>query len=341
MAPEKRQSDPSLEDRLFREFYGFSFFSAVHLLERLFPEKKPLGETLTPAEEVVRFAAKTGFAFPPSDISKLEHADRQKPVEMEVAFMGLIGPSGVLPHWYNELALERAREKDFSLTAFFDIFHHRLISLFYLAWKKHQFVMGYRPGAGDRFSNYLLALIGLATPGLAGATGLPAEALVFYSGLLSRPVASAPAIEAAVGYLSGSKVEIEQFVERLIPLSPEDRTQLGLSNAGLGVDAVCGESVWENQSKFRIIMGPMDYKHFQCLMPTGKLLPAIFSAVRYMVGIESEFEIRLVLQREDIPGCTLGAPGPDSPRLGWSTWLKTPETVLPQDQYVSFEAPLS
>ena len=69
--------------------------------------------------------------------------------------------------------MERVRQKDFSLTSFLDIFHHRLISLFYLAWKKHRFPENYLPGAQDRLSQYLLSLIGLGTPGLAGRLGLP------------------------------------------------------------------------------------------------------------------------------------------------------------------------
>ncbi len=130
MAPEKWEPDTSLKDRLFKEFYRFSFFKAVRLLELLFPGKKPLGQTLTPGEEAVRFSVKPGLTFPPSDVSNLRQEDEERPAEMEVAFMGLIGPSGVLPHWYNDLAAERLRQKDFGSTAFFDIFHHRLVAGF-------------------------------------------------------------------------------------------------------------------------------------------------------------------------------------------------------------------
>ena len=200
MASPKRQSGPSIEDSLFEEFYGFSFYKAVNLLETLYPDRKPLGQTLEPNSEVVRFSVKPGFIFPASDISNLAHGGDDRPANMEVTFMGLIGPSGVLPHWYNELALERIRKKDFSLTAFFDIFHHRLISLFYLAWKKYRFPENYVSGAEDRRSHYALSLLGLGTPGLAGRIGLPKESMIFYSGLLSRTVPSALAIESAVEY---------------------------------------------------------------------------------------------------------------------------------------------
>jgi hypothetical protein len=41
-------------------------------------------------------------------------------------------------------------------------------------------------------------------------------------------------------------------------------------------------------------------------MPTGDLLVPIFSLVRYMVGIEFEFDIRIYLRKSDVPLCQLG-----------------------------------
>jgi type VI secretion system protein ImpH len=339
VASEKRQPGASLKERLFKEFYGFSFFKAVHLLELLFPGKKPLGQTPAPGEEVVRFSVRPGFTFPPSDISNLRHEDEKRPVDMEVTFMGLIGPSGVLPHWYNEHAMERIRQKDFTLIAFLDIFHHRLISLFFLAWRKYRFPENYLPGAKDRLSKHLLSLIGLGTSGFAGRIGLPQESLIYYSGLLSREVPSAVAIEAAVEYFSDTHVEVEQFIDRVILFSTEDQTQLGLANGQLGIDAVCGSSAWEGQTKFRIHLGPMGYDQFLSFLPSGKMLRPIFSLVRTMAGIEYEFEIRLFLRREEVPPCVLGIEPPASPRLGWTTWLKTPGFAYREDPYVTFEEP--
>ena len=255
--------------------------------------------------------------------------------------MGLIGPAGVLPYWYNELAAERLRQKDFGFTAFLDIFHHRLISLFYLAWKRYRFPENFVGGAEDRLSHHLLSLIGLGTPGLAGKIGVPRESLIFHSGLLSRLVPSAAALEAAVEYFSGTRVRVEQFIDRVISISPEDQTQLGVANGQLGIDALCGSSAWENQTHFRIYLGPMDFGRFLRLLPHGDLLPPIFSLVRYMVGIEYEFEICLILNREEVPLCRVGMESPASPRLGWSTWLTTPGTHYPEDPAVIFPAPQS
>lgn len=339
MAAPERVPHTSLKDRLFEEFYRFSFFRAVHLLETLHPDRKGLGQTLAPSEEAVRFCVKSGSVFPPSDISDLRPADEQGPVTMEIPFMGLIGPSGVLPYWINELATDRLREKDSSLTAFFDIFHHRLLALFYLAWKKHRFPENYLPGAKDKLSRCLLGLMGLGTTGLAPRLGLPLESLIFYSGLLSRPVPSAAAIEAAVEYFADTTVAVEQFIDRVIPVSPEDQTQLGAANGSLGMDAMCGSQAWESQTKFRVNLGPMGYAAFTGFMPSGNMLQPIFSLVRYMVGMEYEFEIGVILKREEVPPCVLGATTATSPRLGWSTWVKTPGVLHRENPRVIFQEP--
>ena len=325
-----------MKERLFEEYYNFSFFQAVRLLEAFLPRKKALGKTLEPQDEVVRISVRPGLSFPPSDISKLQQNNQDGPARMEVAFMGLVGPSGVLPQWYSELVLRRIWNKDFSLAAFLDLFHHRLISLFYLAWKKNRFDANYLPDARDRHSRYLLSLAGLGTPGLVDRIGLPAESLVFYSGLLSRSIPSAVQIEAVVEYFAGTRVQVDQFIERTLPISEEDLTRLGALNVELGVNTVCGTFVRECQTKFRVSLGPVGYREFSRFLPTGDLLQPIFSLIKFMVGIEYEFEISLYLKRQEVPTCVLGAGGPEASRLGWSSWVKSPEVVHGEDPHITF-----
>ncbi len=341
MGPEERQPNSPLKDRLLSEFYEFSFYKAVHLLESMFPDKRPLGQTPSPAHEPVRFAVRPGFAFPPSDIAYMVDAEERTPVTMEVPFLGLIGPSGVLPYWYNELAVERNRKRDFSFTAFLDVFHHRLIALFYLAWKRHRFPENYLPEGRDKLSRDMLCLFGLGTPGLLKRLGLPAENLIFYSGLLSRSVPSVAAIEATVEYFADASAQVDQLVERMIPLDLEDQSQLGMANGNLGVNAVCGSFAWDCQSKFRVKIGPMTYRRFLRFTPSGDMLRPIFSLVKYASGPEYEFEVGVILRREEVPPCTIGVESPDAPRLGWSTWVKSPEVTMSEDPCVFFEQPSS
>jgi len=338
MAAEKWETDTSVAKRLFNEFYKFSFFQAVTLLDQLASGKEQLGMALSPINEAIRLQVKPGFVFPPSDIKHLKPGDADNPAELEVTFMGLIGPSGILPNWYNELAGERLHHKDSAMVAFFNIFHHRLLSLFYLAWKKYHISVSYQRDGQDRFSFYLKSLIGLGTKHLAGRIGLPEESLIFSCGLLSRQVPSAIAVESAVAYYSGQKTDLHQFIERIITLPSEECTRLGTANAELGAGALCGSRVRENQTKFRINLGPMNISDFFRFLPTGDMLKPIFSLVRYMVGIEYDFELRILLRKEEVPLLRLGGGiGKESPRLGWSAWAKSPGFLHAEDPYVTFE----
>ncbi len=332
MATEKRQADSHLDttplkERLFREFHRFSFFQAVHLLEGIKQGTEPIGESLEPGKESVRFCVKPSLSFPASDITGLEDKGEGVPAAMSVAFMGLTGPSGVLPYWYTELAIERLKQKDASLTDFLDIFHHRLVSLFYLAWKKQRFPENYKPGGHDRLTGYLLSLCGLGTKGLPERIGLSPESLVYYSGLFSTRSPDVAGIEAAVSYLSGVNAEVVQFIERIIALSEEDHTRIGMANARLGEDALCGSYVWDCETKFRVDLGPMGYDDFRKFLPGGAMLKPIFSLIRYRVGMEYEFDLKIILAQDEVPPCTLGG---DS-RLGMTSWLLKLGTSAAED----------
>ena len=339
MGTSKRHPNTAIEEQLEQEFYRFSFFKAVNLLESLSDDKKMLGQALVPDDEAVRFTANHSLNFPASEISALELNSEGEPASMEVAFLGLVGPTGVLPYWYTELVGERVRQKDTGLKDFLDMFQHRLVSLFYLAWKKHRFTANYQSGAKDRISQYLLGLIGLGSPGLADRIGVPEESLIFYSGHFSRAVSSAVSIQGAVEHFSGVRTRLEQFIERSLALEPEDQTQIGALNSELGVTTIVGSEAKECQTKFRVNMGPIQFSEFSKFLPSGDLLRSIFSLVKYMVGIEYEFEIRLILDRQEVPGVALGG---DTAMLGWSSWMKSPEYCSPVDPTVTFqEADLS
>src|SRR5207244_6114260 len=91
-----------------------------------------------------------------------------------VPFMGLTGPNGVLPRHYTEL-LMRARDakgpERHVVRDWFDLFNHRLISLFYRAWTKYRFWTAYERGEyaqpePDLFTLSLYSLIGLGSQSL-------------------------------------------------------------------------------------------------------------------------------------------------------------------------------
>src|SRR5580658_7718778 len=72
---------------------GVEFFQAVQLLERMYPDREPVGSFVHPSREVVRFTAYNRIAFPASEIQSFEWRENGPPV-MCVNFLGLTGPSG-------------------------------------------------------------------------------------------------------------------------------------------------------------------------------------------------------------------------------------------------------
>jgi type VI secretion system protein ImpH len=333
MARQSRRTDPPLERVLFAEGYRFDFFQAVRLLERLYPEREPVGQDANPTQEVVRFRSHVSLSFPPSEVHEISpHENVGEPAEMTVAFMGLAGLLGVLPRHYTELVLERTRSKDHVLRDFLDLFNHRLLSLFYRSWEKYRFPIPYEraiaKGQGcDPFSLLLFDLIGMGTKGLRGRLEVEDEALLFYVGLLAQHPRSANALEGVLRDYFGVPVRAVQFAGEWLPLSQASRSRLGSeeANNALGVNTVAGERVWDQQAKFMLRVGALSWTQYCQFVPSGSAFRPFVELTRFFVGQEHDFDIQLTLKAAEVPWCRLGETGESAPRLGWSTWLKTRE----------------
>src|SRR5262249_44901034 len=154
-----------------------------------------------------------------------------------VTFLGLTGPSGVLPRHYTELLLRLQRDargpERTALRAWLDLFNHRLIALFYRAWEKYRFYVAYERGEyegrePDPFTRCVFSLVGLGLPALRnrlrvavpeGEGGEAREralariddlALLRYGGLLAHRPRCSASLEAMLGSYLKLPVRVQQ-----------------------------------------------------------------------------------------------------------------------------------
>lgn len=336
-APEPGLTDSPIEDVLREDPCSFEFFQAVALIQRLRAAHAPVGQFSNPEDEALHFRVNNSLSFPASQIQAIDWPQEDAPPEMKVNFFGLTGPMGVLPYCYTELILERLKAKDPALQSFLDVFNNRILSFFYRAWEKYRFPATYYRG-DDEFTHHLLDFIGLGTPGLQSRQPVPDEALLHYLALLGVQTRSAAALEAIIGNYFGVPVEVEQFAGAWYRLEPDSQCCMdtGFSDSEkLGTGAVVGDEIWNQDSRVRIRLGPLTLSRYQDFLPGGNCYEPIRGLVRFF-NDELDFEIMLILKRDEVPSCNVGAEDSKGPRLGWVSWLKSPaknpEEMIPLDR---------
>ena len=315
-----------LDQLLLEEPYRFEFFQAVRLLEKIHSQKKPVGDTALPYEEIVRFRSRIAMDFPSSEIHEIFETRDGSPgepkTEVIVNFMGMAGVSGVLPAHYTELVLDRIRHRDTTLWSFLDIFTHRAVSMFFRAWAKYRFPVGYERG-DDAFTGFLFDIAGLGTKGLRGRSAIDDESLLSYVGLIAQRPHSNNALENILSDYFGVPVKVQQFFGQWLQLGPQDVTIVGRQNTALGLNAIAGNKVWDQQSKIRVLFGPLTFTQFLGFLPNGSAHAAAKAIIRFFTGIELDFDFRLKLAGREVPGCILTTRAARRPMLGWTSFLKT------------------
>jgi type VI secretion system protein ImpH len=332
------ETNPALYDRHRRLFdalaaepWAHDFLALLRRIEGLWPAAPRLGAALRPSAEPVRLGQDPELDFAPAAVMSFR-AHGNAPPRIGVRFLGLFGPMGPLPLHLTEYARDRLRNHaDPTFARFADVFHHRILLLFYRAWAQAQPAVQADRAGDDNFAKWVSALFGQGPAALRGADSVADAAKRHVSGHLARPTRNPESIAKVLRQYFSVPIRVEPYVGHWMPLRHDDRSRLGGNDARrtatLGVSAVAGGKVWDRQYKLRLHIGPLTHEQYRRFLPGQRSLIELRDWMRQLVGFEMFWDVRLVLKGGEVPHLAAGAAAGKSggtaapPALGWDTWL--------------------
>lgn len=321
MATPDRSAAPALSlfDRLEEAPHSFDFFQALRRLECAYPDRKRIGCAARPADEPVRLGQDPALTFAASTLATFTRSAKGGPPRLGGYFFGLFGPNGPLPLHLTDYAQERLSRRDATFARFLDVFHHRMLVLFYRAWALSRPQVSYDRPDEDWFARYLASLFGHGMASLWQRDALPDQARLYYAGLFAGQSRHPDGLQAMIRDYFGVPCRIEEFIGGWLSLPLESRCRLGETpdTGSLGISAIAGASVWSGQHRFRIVLGALSFSDYERFLPGQPSLARLSAMVRSYVGDALSWEIMLVLKRDEVPPLALDGRA----LLGLVAWL--------------------
>lgn len=308
--------DTALLDRLLARPQGFDLFQAISLLERE-GVAEGRAEIGAPGVEAVRLCSHLSLGFEASDVKAAgRHAPSGEAFSLTTPVLSLAGHAGPLPTAFTELLLERRAARDLASIDFLDIFHHRLLSLFYLNRKRRRVGLGWSSPKASTVAQASMRLCGLQPDGRSGHAPR-----LRHAGLLG----GAPRSMAALCVLLSDRYAMpfrgEQFVGGWQRLEEDELTRLGDRRRApaLGRTAFVGRRVWDQAAAVRLNVAEQPAARLLPLLPGGAQHEDFKAAVRNFMPSALRIHVCLTPAASALPEGRLSATG--APRLGWNAWV--------------------
>jgi type VI secretion system protein ImpH len=304
-------------DELKRKPQSYDIYHALRILEAHYIDSPRLGNSKRSRDDRVRIEQEADLAFPTSSLKTIEEMPEVNGVRVINRVFGLFGSQGPLPLHLTEYARDRMRNnKDQTFYAFVNNLTHRLTGILYKAWRTGQPAVDFDRGRSGRIEKQISALVGLHGSHLAERDKMPDLSKLHFAGHLGLGVKNASGLSGILEGFFDVPIKLERFIGSWLKLEPEDCWKLGI-NMRLGASTNIGGEVFSRSSKFRIHVGPVNKADYMRFLPDQSSLDRMKSIVRNYLGDTLDWDVKLVLKKEDVSGSILG----NAARLGHTTWI--------------------
>jgi len=300
------------------------FFQAVRLLHCAAPAAGGAAPgNAAGANLPVRFAQSPTLAFSTATLAAILPATDVRPPTVVVNFFGLLGANGPMPLHWTELASDGGRRipPDEGLAHFLDLFHDRLLSLYYRAWAQAQPAVALDSPPSDAFSRWVSSLAGIGLASLRDRDAMPDAAKCAALAILASGRCSADALAHALRGLLGVQVAVRPWHPGWLPWPA--KPEVGLGRGGIGLELADGAPIGRRvpgvPCRIGIVLGPLSLADFRRFLPGAPGLQRLADALLNLVGLALVGVLQCVLRAGERPALRLGRA--DGAALGTLSWL--------------------
>jgi type VI secretion system protein ImpH len=332
---------PARINQVLAQAQRLPFVVLVDWLQRLLPTHSAVGGDGPAYAEAVRFCHDPDLRFHDADVVEASLVEPEVAggyVQLTTTFAGLTGAASPLPPALIERLCRDDNDESAVQREFLDLFHHRLLCLFFRGRLKFDLPRSSSPLGVGRALDWVMLLAGLAPEHAERLTQLPRAVLLTLAPLLVCYPATAERIAVAVRFvfadlLGEAEVHIAELRGGVATIEPSSRVRLGV-DIRLGSTSTLGGRAPSPSQQLTVQIGPLCADACAHLCPGGDRHHE-FAAVTTLFCPET-IRIAVELTASTTPVVQLGANGA---LLGRGTWLRG--HVRPRAICFSLPAPSS
>ena len=300
-------------ERQAQEAFGKGLFNLLRRLEREGQDSPRIGKNARLRQSIVRLGQDPFLAFPDTDLARVDMAAR--PPIVRAQFLGFFGAHGALPLVWTEEVRRWFDAGDPSFVAFTDIFAARFQELFFRAWSDARAITQFDHEAEDRFSTYLMSIIGTGSPAYLNRDSVPDTAKQRLAPLAAGRVKSPVRLRQMLQVHFGEtvKIDIEELVPAWLEFEPSALSRMGRQAATMGRDIHMGKKVRSIGEKITVHVYVKTYDAYCRFLPGGVDHAHLRDLTFWYLGRAFDIEVALWLPKPEIRPAILG----QSIQMGW------------------------
>jgi type VI secretion system protein ImpH len=307
MGSPSRPPPPALEARRYQ------LFQLLRILESRMAAAPRLGERGPARDEPIRLRPSTSLGFPCAEtvaISEQPGPGGKSRTVVTANIAGLYGVGSPLPRSYGHQILlqedDRPQQRDF-----LDLLHHRLLSLWYRAWRQRRYEQSFQGDGRDPLSRALLDFLGISPSATKEDLGTEPVRLLRYLGLLIAHTRPAAGLQTLLQEELAIPLRIQAAPVRRVCLPKDQWPRLSASyRNALGRDLVVGTRHLDRMTSLRLHIGPVSYPVLLDLWTGAPLHRRLVALSRFYLRQPLDLELHVQVPASEMARARLGGPEP-------------------------------